>query len=39
MKAKVLNDAPNAPSPWESPAHLRRVCDPVSGIPLIKIGE
>jgi uncharacterized protein len=23
----------------ESPAHLRRVCDPVSGIPLIRIGE
>jgi uncharacterized protein len=22
----------------ESPAHLRRVCDPVSGIPLIRIG-
>jgi predicted DNA-binding protein with PD1-like motif len=23
----------------ESPAHLRRVCDPVSGIPLIRIDE
>ncbi len=23
----------------ESPAHLKRVCDPVSGIPLIRIGE
>jgi len=23
----------------ESPAHLRRVCDPVSGIPLIRIGD